>query len=115
MFSEIIISVSDVDAAVEFYSKACHFKYVRTVVHDGAKVAELDAAGQRVTLVVGDRPGVQLVMETSNIRADHRRVKRLKVSSAEQPVAVVGGEWLPFSDPSGNALAYWKPADDQKS
>lgn len=111
MFSEIIISVTDVDAAIDFYTEACRFKHVRTVVHEGAKVAELDAAGQRVTLVAGERPGIQLVMDTSNVRADHRRLTRLKAATADQPVPVVGGEWLPFTDPSGNALAYWKPAE----
>ncbi len=112
MFSEIIITVTDVDAAIVFYADACRFKHVRTVVHEGAKVAELDASGQRVTLVAGEQPGVQLVLDTGNIRADHRRLTRLGATVADEPVAVVGGDWLPFEDPSGNHLAYWKPASN---
>ena len=109
MFTEIIITVTDVDAAIDFYADACRFKHVRTVVHEGMKVAELDAFGQRVTLVAGDQPSVQLVLETSNVRADHRRLTLLN-ATAEEPVAVVGGDWLPFADPAGNRLAYWKPS-----
>ena len=110
MFSEIIITVADVDAAVTFYTEACRFKHVRSVVHEGAKVVELDAGGQRVTLVAGDEPGVRLVMDTSNIRADHRRLSRLEAATDGDPDEVVGGTWLGFTDPSGNALAYWKPS-----
>lgn len=113
MFSEIIITVADVDAAVTFYTEACRFKHVRSVVHEGAKVAELDADGQRVTLVAGEQPGIRLVMDTKNIRADQRRLARLEVSTEGEPEDVVGGAWLGFSDPSGNPLAYWKPASDE--
>ena len=112
MFSEIIITVADLDAAVTFYTEACRFKHVRSVVHEGAKVVELDAGGQRVTLVVGTEPGIRLVMDTSNIRADHRRLSRLNAATDGDPDEVVGGTWLGFTDPSGNALAYWKPTGE---
>ena len=112
MFSEIIITVTDVDAAITFYADACRFRHVRTVVHEGAKVAELDAGGQRVTLIAGDQPGVRLVMDTENVRADQRRLHRVGADAPEQAVPVVGGEWLPFTDPSGNTLAFWKPAPE---
>jgi catechol 2,3-dioxygenase-like lactoylglutathione lyase family enzyme len=115
MFSEIIISVTDVDAAIGFYTDACRFKHVRTVTHEGAKVAELDAFGQRVTLVAGERPGIQLVMETSNIRAGHRRLTRLGVARPDEAATVEGGQWLPFADPDGNPLAYWKPTEEDGS
>ena len=111
MFSEIIITVADVDAAVSFYTDACRFRHVRTVVHEGAKAVEMDAGGQRVTLVAGAEPSVRLVMDTANIRADHRRLTRLDVELPDEPVQVVGGTWLPFVDPAGNRLAYWKPTD----
>ena len=111
MFSEIIITVADVDAAVGFYTEACRFRHVRTVVHEGAKAAELDAGGQRVTLVAGEHPSVRLVLHTGNVRADHRRLTRLGVLPEGEPATVVGGTWLPFADPSGNQLGYWKPAD----
>lgn len=114
MFSEIIITVTDVDAAIAFYADACRFRHVRTVVHEGAKVAELDAGGQRVTLIAGDEPGVRLVLETDNVRADVRRLNRVGAQGSGEATAVVGGEWLPFSDPSGNDLAFWKPAKDEK-
>lgn len=113
MFSEIIITVTDVDAAVGFYADACRFKHVRTVASENGKVAELDAFGQRVTLVAGNQPGVVLVMDTRNIRADHRRLTRLEATTADEAVSVTGGEWLPFADPSGNQLAYWKPEVDE--
>jgi predicted enzyme related to lactoylglutathione lyase len=117
MFSEIIITVEDVDAAVAFYTEACRFVHVRTIVNEGAKVAELDADGQRVTVVAGE-PGVQLVLEADHIRADLRRLHRLGAPAPDEPITVIGGTWLPFADPSGNKLAYWKPdpaADDADS
>ena len=110
MFSEIIITVADVDAAVSFYVEACRFRHVRTVVHEGAKVAELDAGGQRVTLSAGDPPGVRLVLDTDNARAAHRRLQRVRAEAGE-PADVIGGQWLPFSDPWGNALGFWKPVE----
>lgn len=109
MFSEIIITVADLDAAVSFYTEACRCSHVRTVLHEDARVVELDADGQRVTLIEGSEPGIRLVLASENIRADYRRLGRLGVDAAEGPVAVVGGSWLPFTDPSGNALAFWKP------
>lgn len=109
MFSEIIITVTDVDEAIAFYTEACRFSHVRTVVHEGAKVAELDADGQRVTLLGGHQPGIRLVMDTKNVRADHRRLARLGVDGAGEPTEVVGGTWLAVDDPSGNNLAFWKP------
>lgn len=111
MFSEIIITVADVDDAIGFYTEACRFRHVRTVVHEGAKAAEMDANGQRVTLVAGDKPSVRLVMDTANIRADHRRLTRVGAEVEGDPLTVVGGTWLSFMDPSGNSLGYWKPAE----
>ena len=111
MFSEIIITVTDVDAAAAFYTDVCRFKQVRSVTHEGATVVELDADGQRITLLGGDEPGVRLVMDTENIRADYRRLNRLNVPVDGEPADVVGGAWLPFADPAGNPLAYWKPAE----
>lgn len=109
MFTEIIITVADLDAGVSFYTEACRFNHVRTVVHDGARVVELDADGQRVTLVEGSEPGVRLVLPSENIRADHRRLTRLGVAGDDGPQPVTGGSWLGFTDPAGNALGYWKP------
>ena len=114
MFSEIIITVADVDAAIGFYTEACRFRHVRTVVHEGAKVAEMDAGGQRVTLIAGEQPSVRLVMNSGNVRADHRRLTRLGVETPSDPADVIGGTWLPFVDPSGNALAYWKPTEAEQ-
>jgi predicted enzyme related to lactoylglutathione lyase len=112
MFSEIIITVADVDAAVAFYTEACRFRHVRTVVHEGAKAVEMDAGGQRVTLVAGEQPSVRLVLDSRNIRADHRRLSRLGAELAGEPADVIGGTWLAFADPAGNPLAYWKPATE---
>lgn len=108
MFSEIIITVADVDAAVTFYTEACRFTHVRTVEHEGAAVAELDADGQRVTLVAGPEPGVRLVLESTNPRADHRRLTRLGIDVGEDPTTAAGGTWIGFTDPSGNPLGYFR-------
>ena len=110
MIAEIIITVTDVDAAIAFYTQACRCALVRTVEHEGATVAELDAEGQRITLVAGPEPGVRLVLDSSNPRADHRRLTRLGLDVGDEPTAVTGGTWIGFADPSGNPLGYFRPA-----
>lgn len=114
-FQEIIIQVGDVDEAVQFYVDVCGLTHLRTLEHDGATIAEMDAWGQRVSLVPAGRPGVQLAIATNNAKADRRRLKRMKVSLAEGISEVEGASWLPFADPWGNQLGYWQspppPAD----
>lgn len=112
MFSEIIITVPDVDAAVAFYTQACRFSLVRTMEHDGATVAELDADGQRVTLMPGAEAGIRLVMGSTNPRADHRRLTRQGLDVGEAPASVTGGTWIGFEDPFGTPLGYFKPDDE---
>ena len=109
MFSEIILTVPDVDAAVAFYTQVCRFALVRTLDHDGTTVAELDADGQRVTLVPGAQAGVRLVMDSANPRADHRRLTRHGLDVGEAPMAVAGGTWIGFTDPFGTGLGYFQP------
>lgn len=107
--SEVIIHVGDVDAAVAFYTDVCGFDHVRTLDHEGAKVAEMDAGGQRVSLVSARKPGVQLALASDDVAAERRRLKRLKVPmNAEKPEDVDGGAWLPFTDPWGNHLGFWQ-------
>lgn len=108
--SEVIIQVGDVDKAVEFYADVCGFSHVRTIEHEGVRVAEMDAGGQRVSLVPSPKPGVQLALASSDVGAARRRLKRMKVPmGAERPQDIDGGAWLPFTDPWGNHLGYWEP------
>jgi catechol 2,3-dioxygenase-like lactoylglutathione lyase family enzyme len=106
---EVIISVGDLEAAVDFYGRVCGFAYVRTVEHDGARVVEMDADGQRVTLVPAATPGVRLALRRDNARAEYRRLKRANATVHHNgPVEVAGGAWLSFEDPWGNALGFWQ-------
>ena len=108
---EVVIQVGDIDAAITFYTQVCGFDFVRTVEHEGQKVAELDADGQRVTLVPALRGGVQLALRTSDARAEQRRLRRKGVTvHGEGPVEVAGGAWLAFEDPWGNKLGWWQDA-----
>lgn len=110
--AEVIIQVGDVEAAVSFYVDVCGFAHVRTVTHDGAQVAELDAGGQRISLVESPQAGVRLALATSDVAAARRRLKRMKVPmGAQQPEDVDGAAWLPFTDPWGNHLGYWQPPE----
>ncbi|HWB72162.1 MAG TPA: VOC family protein [Egibacteraceae bacterium] len=107
---EVIVQVGDVEAAIAFYTDVVGFTYVRTVEHEGAKVVELDADGQRVTLVPSRAPGVRLALGTRDARAEQRRLRRAGVTMhAKSPVEVAGGAWLSFEDPWGNRLGYWQP------
>ncbi|HVL99552.1 MAG TPA: VOC family protein [Egibacteraceae bacterium] len=108
--TEVIIQVGDVDEAVGFYTDVCGFAHVRTVEHEGVRVAEMDAGGQRVSLVPSRKPGVQLALASDDVAATRRRLKRMKIPmDAERPEEVDGAAWLPFTDPWGNHLGYWQP------
>lgn len=105
---EVVIEVGDVAAAVDFYTKVVGFKLVRTVDEGRAKAAELDAGGQRVTLVASGGPGVRLALPSKDVKADRRRLGRHGVETGDEPVETAGGAWLDFSDPWGNRLGYWQ-------
>lgn len=107
---EIVIQVEDVEAGVEFYRDVCGFRHVRTVEHDGAKVAEMDADGQRVTLAQSTEPGVALVLRSKNASSERRRLQRI-TGYEDKPVKVQDGVWLPLTDPWGNQLGYWQDVE----
>lgn len=110
---EVIIEVGDVTTAVDFYTKVVGFKLVRIVEHNGRKAAELDADGQRVSLVGTGTPGVRFALRSADVRADQRRLARHKVEHvAQTPAEVPGGVWLGFTDPWGNRLGYWQERDE---
>lgn len=110
---EVIIHVGDVDRAIDFYVGVCGFDHVRTIEHEHGTVAELDADGQRISLVSSDAPGVSLALPAENVAKLHRRLKRADVAlRTDKPVEVDGGAWLAFTDPWGNQLGFWQPNDD---
>jgi catechol 2,3-dioxygenase-like lactoylglutathione lyase family enzyme len=112
---EIVIQVGDVEEAVAFYRDVCGFLHIRTVEHEGAQIAEMDADGQRVSLAQSPDPGVALVLRSKNARSERRRLQRINDYDGK-PVKVEGGVWLPLTDPWGNQLGYWQeiepPPDD---
>lgn len=106
---EVIIEVGDVTAAVEFYTKVVGFKLVRVVEEGGRKAAELDADGQRVSLVATGSGGIRFALRSADVRAEQRRLGRHKVDGvSSEPVQSKGGTWLGFRDPWGNRLGYWQ-------
>lgn len=112
--SEVIIQVGDVEEAVAFYVDVCGFEHVRTVEHRGQQVAELDAGGQKVTLVAAAGPGLLLALDTDDVTAARRRLKRSGATvEADRAEKIDGARWLPFRDPWGNRLGWWQPASDE--
>lgn len=112
--NEVIIRVPDVKAAVDFYAEVCGFTHVRTVEQAGVTAAEMDAGGQRVSLVQSAKPGIQLALGTDDVEADRRRLDRRDVSVGEVVSSEeTGGSWLAFTDPWGNRLGYWQPDADE--
>lgn len=106
---EVIIAVGDVEEATSFYTKVVGLKHVRTVEHDGHELVELDAEGQRVTLVPGDAPAVTLAFDADSVTSRSKRLSRNDVEVDEGlPVEIPGGAWLPFQDPWGNPLGFWE-------
>lgn len=106
---EVIIGVGDVAEALRFYRDVCGFDHVRTEEQDGAEVVELDAGGQRVTLVAADEPGIRLVVAAGDLEQQRRRLRRRQVAlHTDRPVEVPGGAWLEFADPWGNRVGFWR-------
>lgn len=113
--NEVIIRVPDVQAAVDFYAGVCGFTHVRTVEQAGVTAAEMDAGGQRISLVYSAKPGIQLALDTDDIESERRRLERRDVSVGETASAEeIGGSWLAFTDPWGNRLGYWQPDADEE-
>lgn len=111
--AEVIIQVGDLDRAVDFYRSTCGFEHVRTVEHDGARVAEMDADGVRVTLVPAAAPGVRLALETADAAKQRRALRRAHVDVPKEAlVEAPGGAWLPFTDPWGNPLGFFEDRSD---
>jgi catechol 2,3-dioxygenase-like lactoylglutathione lyase family enzyme len=108
MIREVIIRVGDVAEAVVFYRDVCGMQHVRTVEHEGASVAEMDAGGVRVTLAQAANPGIALALHTDSVRTERRRLQRSQDDYDEEPVEVDGGVWLPLRDPWGNPLGFWE-------
>jgi catechol 2,3-dioxygenase-like lactoylglutathione lyase family enzyme len=111
--SEIIIRVGDLDEAVEFYTRVVGFRLVRTVEREGARVAELDADGQRVTLAPASSAGVHLVLGTEDVSSQRRRLKRRNLD-LPPPLQIPEGAWLGFTDPWGNELAFWEDREPRQ-
>lgn len=108
-FTEVVLQVGDVDAAVRFYTSAFGFRLIRTVPAGDAKVAELDAGGQRLTLVPARAPGVRLVLRSDDVDGDVPRIQRLGGTvEGGEPVDGDGGRWLGVTDPWGNRLGCWQ-------
>jgi catechol 2,3-dioxygenase-like lactoylglutathione lyase family enzyme len=111
---EVIIAVGDLDEAVDFYTRVVGCKQVRTVDTGERSVIELDADGQRITLLRDDHPAVHLVFDTEDANRVHRRLRRRDVPTrAPQPVTVEGGAFVGFADPWGNRLAFWQDRSDE--
>jgi catechol 2,3-dioxygenase-like lactoylglutathione lyase family enzyme len=106
---EVIIEVGDLDAAIAFYTEVVGLRHVRTVEASGRRLAELDAEGQRVSLVTTDRPRLRLAFETASVRGRQRRLRKHGVEAdGGGHVDVDGGRWLGFADPWGNRLGFWE-------
>lgn len=117
--AEVVIAVGDVDAAADFYRTVCGFAVVRVVGEGAGRVAELDADGQRVTLVARPAPGVVLAIATPDAREEAARIGRLRGARAQlgDPVQVEGGTWVQVTDPWGNHIGLWqeRPPDQAEA
>lgn len=106
---EIIIEVGDVEEAIGFYTDVVGMRHVRTVEQGDARIAELDADGQRVSLVPAERPGIRLAVGSASVRGRERRLRKHEVApDGGGHVEVDGGRWLGFADPWGNRLGFWE-------
>jgi len=108
VIAEIIIIVGSLDEAVTFYTETVGLDYLRRVRVDDATVVMLGAGGTRVSLLEGPTPSVRVVFTSDDIGVDHRRLVRRGTPMPIEPTRARGGTVLPFTDPWGNALAFWE-------
>jgi len=109
----VILPVSDIDAAIEFYRDKVGFELDHDTTNEHMHVVQLTPPGSRCSIVFGDLPaqremapgsirGLQLVV--SDARAARQELLDRGVEASEIMVFDErdGGTFFGFSDPDGN-------------
>lgn len=112
----VVLPVSDIDRAVEFYRDKVGFHLDHDTTNEHMHVVQLTPTGSGCSIVFGDLPaqremapgsmkGLQLVV--ANAKAAHQELlgRGVEVSEIQVIVPDDGGTFFGFSDPDGNTWA----------
>ncbi|MGI8881618.1 MAG: VOC family protein [Jatrophihabitans sp.] len=112
----VVLPVSDIDRAVEFYRDKVGFHLDHDTTNEHMHVVQLTPTGSGCSVVFGDLPaqremapgsikGLQLVV--ADAKAAHQELlgRGVEVSEIQVIVPDDGGTFFGFSDPDGNSWA----------
>ncbi|HEX9889600.1 MAG TPA: VOC family protein [Nitriliruptorales bacterium] len=103
---EIVVEVSDVDAAARFYVARGLHERRRGRWEAGPFVALEDDDGVRLMLVEGDG-GVRLALTVADAVGSLASAEADGAQRDADPSRGGGGTWAPARDPFGNAIGFW--------
>ncbi len=109
----VLLPVSDIDRAIEFYRDRVGFQLDHDTVTDHMHIAQLTPRGSGCSIVVGDLPahremasgslrGLQLVVADAQVARDELIGRGVEVSEIMVIDPRDGGTLFGFSDPDGN-------------
>ena len=112
----VVLPVSDIDRAVEFYRDKVGFNLDHDTRTDQMHVVQLTPNGSGCSIVIGDLPaqnemvpgsmrGLQLVVADAAAAHQELRDRGVDVSDIQVIVPDDGGTFFGFADPDGNTWA----------
>ena len=112
----VLLPVSDIDRAIEFYRDKVGFDLDHDTVNEHMHVAQLTPRGSGCSIVVGDLPsqremapgsmrGLQLVVADAQAAREELLARGVEASEITVFDERDGGTFFGFSDPDGNTWA----------
>lgn len=112
----VVLPVSDIDRAIEFYRDKVGFTLDHDTRTEGMHVVQLTPHGSGCSIVFGDLPaqremppgsmrGLQLVVADAHAAREELLGRGVEVSDIVQFSTDDGGTFFGFSDPDGNSWA----------
>ena len=112
----VILPVSDIDAAIEFYRDKVGFELDHDTTNEHMHVVQLTPPGSGCSIVVGDLPsqnemgpgsirGLQLVVADASAARQELLGRGVEVSEMTVFDERDGGTFFGFADPDGNTWA----------
>jgi catechol 2,3-dioxygenase-like lactoylglutathione lyase family enzyme len=112
----VILPVSDIDRAIEFYRDRVGFELDHDTVMGEARFAQLTPRGSGCSIVIGTLPsqremapgslkGIQLVVSDAEAARDELRSRGVDAGEIQVIDPRDGGTFFGFADPDGNSWA----------
>jgi catechol 2,3-dioxygenase-like lactoylglutathione lyase family enzyme len=110
----VVLPVSDVDRAIDFYRDQLGFALDHVVHHEDLHFAQLTPRGSGCSIVIGDLPqrgdmapgslrGLHLVVSDAEVAREELLSRGVDAGEIEVVDERDGGTFFGFADPDGNA------------